>query len=317
MADQPETGITCHNHREREGRYHCQWCMRFFCPECVHTKALQRGELVFCSCGGGCSDIGNQLHSPAEQALAAARGSRLSPPSRKDPGHPGKGNFALRVHLRLYLDVPLHPLRGIGWPLLALAVAAAHAGLAVALFFPLGLPFTGILLQGYLAACLRDVLLAAAEGKPQAPGWPDLTELFADLVRPGMLLFLLALPALLPALAAYWLTDWPLLSVLALLPGALLFPMAAALVALTDSPAPLLKPWLLVASLVRSWHSYLPMIALSALLWLASCAAAALLLSVPWLGFGLAFLALFWVLCLQMRLAGLFYQLNQGPLEWF
>jgi hypothetical protein len=317
MAGMPDSAISCHNHGEREGRYHCQWCMRFFCSECVRIRAVQRGELVFCSCGGGCSDITNQLHSSAERALAAARGARPSPQSRKDAGQPGQGNFALRVHLRLYLDVPLHPLRGIGWPLLALAVAAAHSGLAVLLFFPLGLPLTIILLQGYLAACLRDVLLAAADGALETPGWPDLTELFADLVRPGMLLFLLALPTLLPALVLFWLADSLPVSTLALLPGAFFFPMLAALVALTDSPAPFFKPWLLFASLARSWHSYLPMIALSALLWLASFAAAALLLKLPWLGFALAFLALFWTLCLQMRLAGLFYQLNQGPLEWF
>jgi hypothetical protein len=176
------------------------------------------------------------------------------------------------------------------------------------------------LMVGYVCAYMQKIMVYSGQGEHALPGWPDVTEMWSDVIVPFLLFVGTILICIAPALACLVFGGDSLKSAsiaLAIL-GAFYFPMALLAVGMSDNILAV-NPLVIIPSILKIVPIYLVvffimgcLVAIRALGdWLVNR------LPVPVVPFIITgFLALYF-LTVQMRVLGLMYYCNREQLGWF
>jgi hypothetical protein len=224
MVTQP-SAPHCAHHPGVVAEWYCPRCTTPLCAQCVRKPDASRSAVVACSSCG----------LPVQHIDIAPL------PEHKFEDH--------RPFIPRLIDAPLYPLRGFGWALilgalLLVTIVELLGGAAYSVFtastnvaysMPIGLFSTVIApLALYLTAYLFRIVHDTAIGEHTVPDWPDITELWPDILRPNLLILGVLLISFAPALAALFMhADSPVFYALVIV-GVLYFPMALLAVAAHD-----------------------------------------------------------------------------------
>jgi hypothetical protein len=180
-----------------------------------------------------------------------------------------------------------------------------------------------VVATGYLFAYMQRIIAVSAQGEEELPDWPELSEWWADILRPFLLLLWTGLVCFGPVWALFQLRDradplgaagvWTLLGV-----GGLYFPMALLATAATDNFLAV-NPMVIIPSILRVLGPYLVACGLLGLLvalrWAGELLAE--LIPVPLLPALLREFVSLYLLCVEMRILGLLYHTHRERLGWF
>jgi hypothetical protein len=173
-----------------------------------------------------------------------------------------------------------------------------------------------LLAAGYLFAYMQKIIVSTAAGDQDMPPWPDVTELWSDVMEPFWLLFATSFASFGPALLCIiW--GHPLPALVWLFLGLLYFPMALLSVAMADSVSGL-NPLFVGASILRIPGQYFVAVLFLALIaalrvggdFLANAISIPLIPTILTGFLGLLFLTI------EMRVLGLLYYCNRKRLGW-
>lgn len=283
--------LICHHHPGVRAEYVCEWCDQPLCSDCVTPRQVAGLDFVTCACGGRCRE------------RAVVSGARAVQDSASNLG---------------YADAITYPFRGHG--LLLLGVGAFVFGLLgfVAIF-----PLIGLIIQalifGFLCAYAEKVIASSGDGDPELPDWPDVTDLFGDIIAPALRILTTVLICMGPGLAAYFFLSPPLNFLLGgagMLIGVFCLPMALLSVALTQSLGSL-NPACLIPSMFKTGLDYFFVFMVLAVAMAVKVFLTAVMGSVPLFGFLVAGFISLVLLVFQLRIIGLFYYRNRTRLNWF
>jgi hypothetical protein len=295
----------CKSHPRSVARFACPKCGCHFCELCVSTRQSGGRARRFCrACGIECAPL-------------------AAPPARAVPKEQG---FAGRLG-----GAFLYPFKGDGMVLLATGTifyAIINAASFFAQFaFVYGLAvilMVSAFATGYLISYLRRILISSATGEEKMPDWPDISELWDDIVAPSLQFLGTVAVCYLPAAAVllFVARDNPWAGparVAATLFGCGCFPMAYLAVSMFDSVGAL-NPLLIFPSILRIPFQYLVTVLLLAgvlaIRWTGETFLERLL-PIPFLVrivFG--FVGLY-LLTVEMRILGVLYLANKERLGWF
>jgi len=166
------------------------------------------------------------------------------------------------------------------------------------------------------------IIGSTAKGESELPDWPDISDLYGDIVQP-LLLYLAALAiCVLPAGIYMMVTGAQIeapdaTAIVLILAGIAYFPMALLGVALNQTLG-MLSPTVVIPAILRAPVEYcaaclvlLVIVALSVL------ADSALVSSAPLLGWLLARWLALYFMAAEMRVLGVLYYTKQDQLGWF
>lgn len=300
IVDQP----CCCRHPHMPGLYWCDSCEVVYCEACTESEYLGNKMIRRCT---SCRTI-------------------LKPPSKPDA--PELSMTGQLVQSLTY------PLAGRGkWMIVVWSVLITIIKLLS--FLPLvgAVAFLiGFCLSFYLFACMLQVVACSASGDDEPPDWPELTNIWDDVIRPAMMLLATFVVSFLPAIfmgsraarmagaslilqgAAPLAGLIPFYACLGL--GLLYLPMALLSVTLTNSLAGL-DPFRVGKAIFRIWPTYLLIVVISALVFMGWRWLGGLLLTVPFAGVFLDVALGLYTVMLEMRILGLIYKVNEKRLGWF
>ncbi len=277
----------CAQHPVAAGRHYCPRCRAAYCDLCVTHRSERGVPIAYCRrCGTDC------IGASTEEPLTASDFLRRLP-----------GAFA-------------YPLRGDGLLLI----------LAGGVFFLLlgWMPIVGLLLSGYLFNYAKTIVATSVQGADVPPDWPDIGNLFEDMVLPYFHMLALVLltfgPAILLGIFLPENLEFRRTLVFAVgAAGALLAPMAMLALSVFDSVSAL-NPLPLVMAIARiPLHYTLAALAFGMVLGAYAVCDEVLgaVLPLPLLpGILSGFLNLY-LLAVSMRILGLLYRAKKDELGWF
>lgn len=246
---------------------------------------------------------------------ASARGSIATPAQPAAPS----GSFFARVPAAFR-----YPLKGDG-PLLLLGATGLFTLVHYLQRFPtIFALIIGIGGAGYFIACLQGVLVSSAQGEAEMPGWPEVSDLTADLLGPfGRFVGLLVL-TIGPGFLVLWAGNaeenhaWTRAGTALMIAGSFYLPMALLAVAMTDNLLAA-SPMVVLPAIARLFAQYFTtwmFLALVLLLQGGLVTAIERLIPVPLLPVVLGLGISLYLLTVQMRLLGLLYFVNRDRLNW-
>ena len=281
---------SCKFHPGRPGEFRCISCRTSFCPSCV--KVHRAGGAQVCTlCGDMCEDVA---------ALEASASSR-------------------RSFSELVPGAFFYPFEGAGAALFVMAFI--FFGFVKVLQFTIWGRAFGILCAGYWTAWLMNVVSESAMGKKEIPNWPDITDLYHDVIGPlknhmGVLLISFG-PALAALIAGFMVHPaFAIVSVVLVIVGLVYYPMALLTTALGTRMA--LYPAEIIGSIARVPGPYALAWAIFALIAVLLVVAEVVLpsrgpISGPMAVHGVSL----YLAIVEMRLLGLLYLSNADKLGWF
>ncbi|MFC1594602.1 hypothetical protein ACFL38_04675 [Candidatus Omnitrophota bacterium] len=288
--------MACKNHSDVNALYECRTCNNVFCAECVEDRRIGDFTAYICrECGGKCE------HVDARKAVRA-----------------GMKGIKEVTSASFWSELPsafTYPLRQSGkWVLfvgaILFGILSRFSSMSMS---PFGLPLL-IIVTSYLCMYLFQVVVTTAYGDDDPPGWPSIAQ-WIDMVFGPFILIALALTLCGGPAAAYaWHTRsfdvlfWSMLG-----GGIVLFPMFLLMIAITEKFSAI-NPLLIIISIFKAPLHYLITALLFVwLFWLRS-ASRGFLGGVPFAGFVLQEIVMFYFLIAQMRVLGIFYRANEAKL---
>lgn len=217
----------------------------------------------------------------------------------------------------------LYPFTGDGRYFLFFGTIGALALKVVGIVPVIGW-IAALLLAGYFFAYMFKIVRETAVGENEMAGFPELTDVWDDVVRPFSQVLLIFIGCLVPAVAAgvllvqevhqlVWLPE------LLLLAGLVYLPMALLIVAVFDSVLGALNPLIGIPSILRVPLRYLVILMMFFALAIVRAVIGQLTeWGLPtWAGLlVLAFLG-FYTAIVQARLLGLIFKTGAADLNWF
>jgi len=194
--------------------------------------------------------------------------------------------------------------------------------LAVALKFALIFRIAiAVFTYGYLFAYMQRIISASAQGEDDVPEFPDVTEIWSDIVLPFLLFTGTFVATFAPPIAIFiFMRESEMLGIALIATGivcALYFPMALLAVAVTDSFLAL-SPHVVFPSIVRVFVPYLVACVVLGIIvavrfgmeWAAD------FIPVPFLPTVLVGFVSLYLLVVEMRILGLLFRSYRGRLGW-
>ncbi len=294
----------CKFHRKSAARWRCGKCGQSFCDLCVTFRSGGEGSGKFCrTCAVECEALDVALEIAEEKSFFAQLPGVFGYPFRKN------GWMLLIGGTLVYLV----------WRLTTHFFMLRVSGLFSLLLVAGELCFY-ILMAGYVCAYMQKIMVYSGQGEQALPGWPDVTEMWSDVIVPFLLFVGTIFFCIAPALACLLFGGDSLKSAsiaLAIL-GAFYFPMALLAVGMSDNILAA-NPLVIIPSVLKIVPSYL------VVFFFMGCVVAIRALG-DWLVYRLpvpvvpfiitGFLALYF-LTVQMRVLGLMYYCNREQLGWF
>lgn len=234
-------------------------------------------------------------------------------PTRRRRGTPAPEPSPPTLQAAL-MTLPVYPLRGRGIALLLVGTF---------LLWIVGfLPWFGwvlrIMMMMYIIAFFWDVVRASANGDDELPPWPDITDIFSDIVRPAVMFLVCHVVCMLPALVVIW--AWnpssPIrLGVMGI--GVVYLPMAMLAVALFDSMAAA-SPTIVVPAILKIPMQYILLVAVIAAVSALSVVVHDLTAEhLPILNGVVAAFLFIYEGALIMRVLGVLYHAHARQIGWF
>ena len=295
-----EAPAMCKYHPKSASRYMCPQCQLHYCELCVTTRPGGERTGKFCrKCSAECVAMNVQLIAPMDH------------------------------HANFFSSIP----GAFAYPLKAKSLSFLIIG---TLFFAL-VDFLGsyslylrIVYIGYTFAYLQRLIHTAAQGSDEAPGWPDMSAFWDDIMIPFFQTMGLFLICFGPAIGiGFWMgfdlmksgNADPLklgLFIAAILGGAIYYPMALLALAMFDDIVSA-NPLVVVPAIIRVPLEYLVVLVVTGVIFAVKVAETFLedLIPVPVApdliiaGIGLYFLTV------QGRMLGLMYYARRDKLGWF
>lgn len=343
----------CVNHPQVRAEYGCQWCNNFFCGACVKVIPTRTGSMASCNCGGGCVALSKQSakHRPAKPRPMAPPPPRPNPVQSSPPPPPGQipmahsgpaspppiptaqpanqvyqaplQNYAASGGYEVEAEGYLKYFTAFGYPfnvngLLLIILALAGYGISILLTFsPLASFLFAFLYNCFLAACFKNIVVSTSDGHDEQPSWSEFSDMWSDIVRPGLQFLLCTFVVFLPAfIGIYYGQPWIVIAILSLL-GMLYWPMALVAICVTDHFFSIFYVHVILRSIFLVFPGYVLVLALGVFVWLGIFLSVGLLALVhPFLSL-LSLVFMYYFLIVQMRQFGLLYALNEEKLEWF
>ena len=299
-SEAPEAPAMCKYHPKSVARYLCPQCQLHYCELCVTTRPGGDRTGRFCrKCSGECVAMNVQLIAPVDH------------------------------HANFFASIP----GAFAYPLKAKSLSFLIFG---TLFFAL-VDFLGsyslylrVVYVGYTFAYLQRLIHTAAQGSDEAPGWPDISAFWDDIMIPFFQTLGLFIVSFGPAMGiAIWLgadvaktadaAPWKLVLLgVTILGGAIYYPMALLALAMLDSIVSA-NPLVVIPAIMRVPLEYLVVLVITGFIFAVKVAEGFLadLIPVPALpdliaaGIGLYFLTV------QGRMLGLMYYAKRDKLGWF
>lgn len=261
---------------------------------------------------------------PASQSHTAEGPSPVSstaPKKAKAQATPGLDSLDYDSWLNLVGEAAVYPWRNHGWIILvfggfmAMAVTISSIGI-------FGL-FSLVLIGCYFAAHYFNVIETTITGKMSQPEWPDLSNVWHEVVGPGLQVLVLATVSLAPTIGLNVLAErgsWPpstafLASLIGLAFHTLYFPLAIIALALHGSLFAGF-PQNILPAIIRCSPGYW----IGALcLWLTSIFlqwVIDLSFAMPYIGWLLGFTTIFYSLIVHGRFCGLLYHRFESRIGW-
>lgn len=218
-------------------------------------------------------------------------------------------------------DTFVYPWRDHGWMILVPGGLMALA-MGISSFGFLG-TLSMVLIGGYFAAHYLNVIETTLTGRMSQPEWPDVSDVWSEVVGPVLRVFAVASFAAVPSLVFDWLAarsgtpdeiGW-LLSAVGLALHCLYFPLAMVAVAIHGTLLAAL-PHRVLPALVRCSPTYWWGVFL---LWLVTSLfslAVGVLFTVPYLGGLLGACALVYFFVIHGRFCGLLYRRYEDRIGW-
>lgn len=263
------------------------------CDACVTARDVRGVVIDVCACGGVCVPL-----SAAEAGLEQEPFSRLLAAAFTYP-FAGHGRYLVAG----------------GAFATALAVTALEMVLSVGPLFGGMAALLGVILVGYLADYLGDVVVSTTSGGTEPPDWPDFFDPTSSFLGLGRFL-VPAAASFGPAYAAARLfgPGAPAFWVLLVL-GLLYFPMSMVISAILSSLPAGLSPRRVLRSIARLPRDYFATCGMLALIMVLLPCALVAAGAVPWAGWLLGAFAAFYLLVVAMRVVGLIGLVHQGGLD--
>ena len=280
---------TCQNHPDVLADWECDSCHICFCKKCVNVRDYGDFKLETCKkCGGRCAAV-----------VRSAAG-----PSREP------GSF-----FRLVPAAFVYPFRGHG-PWMLLGFVAFWVVMLIVSFVAIIGFFLGVLMLAYLSRYALDLIRSSANGDPDPPDWPDITDL-DDTVR-DLLFFLGTVGICFAPTAVYYfgfyqkgtsgdVWFWAFVGL-----GTLLVPMSLLAVALYDSILAV-NPVIVFRAIAKMPVHYVTACAFMGLAIVLVFAVGA----IPYAGWILRVFLPLYLLMVEMRIIGLLYYTHRKKLAWF
>lgn len=254
------------------------------------------------------------LEKPAPAPLAVAPAYSKTPPRPKPP----EWELDLDSWPSLLKDTLAYPWRNHGWMIL---LPGGFLGLVMAVT---GWSFLGlvtlVLIGGYLAAHYFNVVETTTTGRMVQPEWPEISNVWSDVVEPGFQVYGVTLISLLPGILLHVFLgrepefgEWPQLLTLAI--HSLYFPMAMIATALHGTLSAAF-PHRVLPAILRAAPGYWIG---ALLLWLLSAAlllVTELLAYLPVAGLLLSFCAMIYHMTVHGRFCGLLYRRFADRIGW-
>lgn len=295
-AEMPPLGegeVPCHNHPVVAARWVCKRCQNLFCEACISTRQSGAKTFRYCPlCRGECAD-----------AVVVVEGRRKA----------GQSFFKALPGVFSY---PLHK----GGAIFLLAGAVFYTAVD---FFARFSWIASILGTGYLCAYIQKLILASANGDDALPDWPDLSDFYADIIQPWLLMMWVGLVCFGPAIAYLILRDHetdinPFILFTALAFGIFYFPMALLAVCMADSGTAV-SPLVVLPAILSVPLEYLTaclaLLAVVVIRYLGDKVIG--IIPVPFLPTFVAGFAALYFLTVEMRILGLMYYTNRKRFGWY
>ena len=289
----PPAGV-CFHHPASPAASTCAKCEHDLCPACVKLEQIGPKRVPFCRhCGGKCVPYGQPV---VPQVKRRATFFEMLP-----------GAFS-------------YPFKGNGLILLATGTIffgfldMISSSVAARVFIIVGsILLVKIIMYGYLFAYMQKIVCASADGDPEPPGWPEVTDLSSDIFHPCWLFFATTAATFLPGIlvASYAPAAGTALLVL----GMLYFPMALLGVAMSDSLSGL-NPLVVLSAILKVPGPYM----VAALVFGLLVVVRRILpdyFTLPIVSYFVIALFALVLVTIEMRILGILYYTNREKFGWF
>lgn len=278
----------CKVHPPIPAEWRCESCQGVFCSPCIKDLSVGKMRVAICTACGG----------------------RSIPLTPVEKGIPPRSFFPEVLNSFAY------PFRKNGWSMLVV-------GTLFFAFLDWIASFLGILISvivgGYLCSFALKIIACSANGEDEMPDWPDLSNLWDDIVWPLILVLLTLFLCMVPALAWEFGVSHQPDAIFWILIGAGMLYLPMGLIAVTLFHTLLaLNPVLVIGSILKAPLPY----GIAALVFVAVYAISlfgqtVLAGAVPYAGPAMAGFVSLYLLVVDMRILGMLYHTNSDRLGWF
>ncbi len=287
----------CLNHGGTLAALVCGRCGKKWCKMCTKQQKLGMQIVDFCpSCGGQCKKA---AEAAREAAAAADRPKSFTAAVMKSFQYPFKGNGLILLITGTIFYAFMDTLLGLRRGIITIYSLVVF-----------------VITYGYLFAYMQKIVVCSAAGDEDPPGWPEVSDIGADIVQPFFQLLITLVVSFVPAFIVSQQMG-PLPGQFVSILGMIYFPMALLGVAMSDSYGSL-NPVFVVSSILRAPKNYI-----------VTCVAFVVLeiiynnlseviseIAVPVLPFLIFWFLFLMCLIIAMRILGLFYFMNRRELGW-
>jgi len=292
---------TCPEHPDEPGNWWCGNCRRVLCGDCIRQEFRKGKWIRLCrTCGQSCRPVGRTPAEPRRKGFFAELPRAFVYPLI------GRGKYVILA----------------GGIVFSVLTVAREIGVYIGPYAVAFLRAAGLVVGCIIPAYVFEVIRHSAAGEGEPPDWPAVTNWLTDLVRPVLLIVVVAAVSFLPAAVFRILVFYEVLghSGTVWVPlglGLLYLPMALLGVAMFDGVAGV-SPTVVVPAIFRTVRAYLvACAAMAAMAGLWVPAAGLVRLSVPLLGSVLGGATTIYFLMVEARICGLIYCCYSERLDWF
>ncbi|MFB6351870.1 MAG: hypothetical protein ABEN55_12645 [Bradymonadaceae bacterium] len=289
--------MQCDDHPRRPADYSCVQCDGTWCGDCTVLEQTAGNEVPTCP------NCRSQMLPTGGTADGGERGRTTGSSSRH-------GKFFGKLLVSLF-----YPLAGGGLMMLFFgAFIALMTAVGLVIFLPLlALGIGGL---GYLTKYYFKIIQTTGNGDDELPDWPVWGDFFAACILPLFQFTMLHVVAFGPAFFLRRQSPESLAGAVALLAGALYFPMGLLGLSIDQSITGL-NPFRALVSIVKTpVHYFFTLVGIAATGTVSSLVLSAFG-SLGALGIGLAVFTYIYFLAVEARILGLLYYANRERLDWY
>ncbi|MFC1703662.1 hypothetical protein ACFL1E_02630 [Candidatus Omnitrophota bacterium] len=294
--------MPCKTHSEREAQYFCTSCGNYFCKDCVNQKRLGDFTASICKeCGGKCEEL--------------KKGKDAKPQAFQQVSEVVTPHFWLD-----FFGAFGYPFKRKGrW---FLFVSALLVGLLLRIVMPLLRGFIGFaptimvmaVVGSYLLIYLFQIIVTSAYGDQDLPNWPGINQWFDMVFGPLLLLVIATAMCYGPAYAyVLYAKDFDTIALLLLFAGGFVYPMFFLMIAVAEKLSAL-NPLVIIISMFKAPVEYfftaIAFLALGSVRYVWRGAFE----GIPFVGFIILEMVMFYCLMVAMRILGIFYRANEAQL---